>query len=382
MKRFLATTLLIFSPGFAMAQAGQAPQRAITDPKSVMSADRAPVSPPPVAALFEARGGLGAAWSADGASVIVSTNTSGRYNLWRYPVDGGAPALLAPSDDRQTGQIALPDGKTVVFESDKAGNERYDLYAVPLAGGAASDLTNTPDISETSAQASPDGRTLAFDRKPKTESANNIAVMDLASRQVRVLTHEADPTYTWHLIAWTGDGRSLIADRVNLIGTRGSAWRIDATSGRAEELTPPDEKAGANGEVLTLASDISPDGRYLAVASNQGGEQTQAALFEIATRHFVWLAPTPWEQVTGSFSPDGRTLAYRTNAEAAPRSRSMMWPGAARGLSPCRRGSMTRARRGARRSRRIRSACSSRMPPATRPSTTGSMTSSPARAGG
>jgi dipeptidyl aminopeptidase/acylaminoacyl peptidase len=262
-----------------------------------------------VAALFDARSGFGAAWSADGTSVIVSTNTSGRYNLWRYPLDGGAPAILSPSDDRQTGQIALPDGRSVVFESDKAGNERYDLYAVPLAGGAATNLTDTPDISEHEAQVSPDGRTLAFDRKPASEPANNIAVMDLVDRQVRVLTHEADPTYGWRLVAWTNDGKALIADRANLIGTRGSAWRIDVASGRAVELTPE------TGEVLTFATDISPDGRYLAIASNRSGEQTQAGLFEISTGKVVWLAPTPWEQQTGSFSPDGRTLIYQINAD-------------------------------------------------------------------
>jgi dipeptidyl aminopeptidase/acylaminoacyl peptidase len=313
--RLTAAVLLVLalSPALGRAQAPpDALGRAITDPTSVASAPRAPVPPPPIPALFEVRAGAGAAWSADGSSVIVSANTSGRFNLWRYPVDGGAPAILAPSDDRQTGQIALVDGKTVVFESDKAGAERYDLFAVPLAGGPATNLTDTPDISEDSAQASPDGRTLAFERKPKTESANNIAVMDLAGRQVRVLTHEADPAYAWHLVAWTSDGRSLIADRANLLGTRGGVWRIDVASGKAEELTPP---AGAGADVLTLASDISPDGRYLAVASNQGGEQTQAALFEIATKRFTWLAPTPWEQVTGSFSPDGRMLAHRTNAD-------------------------------------------------------------------
>jgi dipeptidyl aminopeptidase/acylaminoacyl peptidase len=304
-----AATLLLLLPAMAMAANGGPPERPITDPKSVVSAARTPAPPPPIPALFDARAGMGAAWSTDGASVIVSANTSGRFNLWRYPADGGEPTILSPSDDRQTGQIALPDGKTVVFESDLAGAERYDLFSVPLAGGTATNLTNTPDISETDARVSPDGAVLAFDRKLNSEPMRNIAVMDLASRQVRALTHEADPGYGWREVAWTSDGKAVIADRANLIGTQGAAWRIDVATGRAEELTPSADK------VLTLATDVSPDGRYLAVASNQGGEQTQAALFEIATRKFVWLAPTPWEQLTGSFSPDGRTLVYQTNAD-------------------------------------------------------------------
>ena len=299
--------LAVLAAGAAAAQG--APERAITDPASIVSADHPAAPPPPVAALFEARSGAGAAWSADGASAIVSTNTSGRFNLWRYPVDGGAATALAPSDDRQSGQVASPDGKTVVFESDLGGAERYDLFSIPVAGGPPTNLTNTPDVSETNAQFSPDGATLAFDRKLNIEPTTNVAVMDLTSHQVRVLTHESDPTYSWRVVAWTADGKTVIADRANLIGTRASAWRVDVASGKAEELTP------ATGDVLTFATDVSPDGRTLAVSSNQGGEQTQAALFNIATGKFTWLSPTPWEQQTGTFSPDGGMLVYLTNAD-------------------------------------------------------------------
>ena len=304
----LAGSVLLAACGSAWAE-GTGPDRPITDPASIVSSSRPAAPPPPIAALFDARGGSGAAWSADGGSVVASTNTSGRYNLWSYPVSGGPPTLLSPSDDRQAGQVMSPDGKMVVFESDRGGAERYDLFSVPAAGGAAANLTNTPDVSETNAAFSADGRALAFDRKLNTESANNIAVMDLATRSVRVLTHEADPTYSWRLVVWTPDGQALIADRANLLGTRASVWRIDVQSGHAEELT-----TGA-GEALPFATDVSPDGRYLAVASNVDSEQTQAALYDIAAHRFVWLSRTPWEQMTGSFSPDGHTLIYQTNAD-------------------------------------------------------------------
>jgi dipeptidyl aminopeptidase/acylaminoacyl peptidase len=293
----------------AACAAAQAPDRTITDPTSLSSRPSAPIPPPPVSALFDARGGAGAAWSADGESIIVSTNISGRYNLWTWPTSGGAPVQLLRSDDRQGGQVVSPDAKTVIFQSDVGGAEHYDLFAAPVAGGAAVNLTQTPDISETGAQVSPDGRAVAFDRKPKTEPAINIAVMDLASRVVRVLTHEADPTFGWRLVAWSADGRSLIADRGNVVDTRSSVWRIDVASGKAEELTP------APGEVLTEASDISPDGRYLAVTSNIQSEQAQAALYDLSAHRFFWLARTPWEQSTARFSPDGRQLLFQTNVD-------------------------------------------------------------------
>jgi dipeptidyl aminopeptidase/acylaminoacyl peptidase len=305
MRAFLGLAIAAGLASTALA----APDRPLTDPASVFAAETPAAPPPPIPALFDAHGALGAAWSADGQSVVVSTNLSGRFNLWRYSIAGGAPTQLVKSDDRQLQQVASPDGKTLVFQSDFGGNERYDLFAVSAAGGAPVNLTNTPDVSETSPQVSPDGRMLAFNRKLNAAPMDNVAVMDLATHAVRELTHEADPAYSWTVVAWTDGGRALIVDRANRLGTQGSVWRVALADGAATELTP-----GA-GDALVSASDVSPDGRFLAITSNAQSEDTQAALYDIAAHKYVWLAPTPWEQGTASFSPDGRWLLFETNAD-------------------------------------------------------------------
>ena len=306
MKTHLLALLLC---GLATAASAQAPERAITDPMSVSAAATPAVAPPPIRDLFDAHASLGAAWSADGSSAIVSTNLGGRFNLWRFPIRGGAPEQISKSDDREWGQVVSPDGKSVVYQSDRAGGEHYDLFATPTTGGEAVNLTNTPDVSETEAQFSPDGRTIAFDRKLASEPGANLAVMDFATHQVRLLTHEADPKMTWRVVAWTDGGAALIADRANFLGTKGGVWKVDVATGAAKALTPE------AGESLTEASDISPDGRYLAVTSNAQSEQLQAALFDIAAGQFIWVAKSPWDQATASFSPDGRELLFQTNAD-------------------------------------------------------------------
>ena len=301
--------LAVLAAGAAAAQG--APERAITDPASVVSADRPAAPPPAVAALFDARSGAGAAWSADGASadrLHQPVRPLQPLELSRGRRRAGRS--LTHSDDRQTGQVVSPDGKTVVFQSDHGGDELYDLFAVPdRRRDADRNLTDTPDISETDAAFSPDGRQLAFDRKLKRRADDQRRGDGHRHPSGPRADPRTDPTYSWRVVAWTADGKTVIADRANLIGTRASAWRVDVASGKVEELTP------ASGDVLTFATDVSPDGRTLAVSSNQGGEQTQAALFSIATHKFTWLSPTPWEQTTGTFSPDGGMLVYRTNAD-------------------------------------------------------------------
>ena len=303
----LASVLTLLAAG-ALGAPAPGPERAITDPKSVRS-ELKPTAAVPVADLYFSKGLGDAAWSPDGRQLVVSTNLTGRFNLWRMNADGGWPAQLTRSEDRQSGITISPDGKWVVFQSDHGGDEMYDLYAVPLAGGETVDLTNTAQVSETDAHFSPDGRFLAFEVKPKESPITNIAVMDMATRQVRVLTHEPTTNNGWRVAVWTPDSTALIANRGEVGQTSGSVWRIAVADGAAKALTPADSKA------LVAASAISPDGRSISFSSNEKTGQSQAGLLDVAGGKVTWLAPSPWEQTAGDFSPDGRTVLFQTNED-------------------------------------------------------------------
>ena len=70
----------------------------------------------------------------------------------------------------------------IVYIQDKGGDEMYDIYALPLAGGEPRNLTNTDQTTETGPIFSRDGSMLAFDAKDKTSPSTNIAVMAWPSR--------------------------------------------------------------------------------------------------------------------------------------------------------------------------------------------------------
>jgi dipeptidyl aminopeptidase/acylaminoacyl peptidase len=170
-------------------------------------------------------------------------------------------------------------------------------------------VTGTDEISETSAHWSPDGKSLAFERKPKTAPVTDIAVLDWSTRKVRELTHEATPDHIWQLVAWSTDGHSIYANRVNAGFSDASAWRIDVASGKATELTPH------KGQLLIQVSAASQDGNWLALTSNAQTGRNQAALFDVATHQYRWLYTGPWETESGEFSPNGKQLAWTLNAD-------------------------------------------------------------------
>lgn len=285
--------LISYSAALFMAWASQSlaapivqgvPPRAVTDPKSIASRRLVGAAPVPVADLFFTRGGIDdAIWVPHANEVVITTNLTGRYNLWTVPASGGFPLQLTQSDNRQFGLTASPDGKWIAFQSDQGGAEIYDLYATPASGGAMVNLTNTPDVDEGDAVFSPDGSLLAFVRRPKAEPASNIAVMDFATRQVRQLTHEPTKDHSWSIAAFSHDGRSIVANRTNASGTETEAWLIDVASGAQTRLTPAQKD--------NLATDLSPDGRYVALRTETPAGVHQAALLDLRDKSIHLLKP-------------------------------------------------------------------------------------------
>jgi dipeptidyl aminopeptidase/acylaminoacyl peptidase len=299
--------LALFATVLPAVAAVPTPQRDVTDPLSLNSLANPNAAPVPIADLFYTRSNGGVAWSPDGKEVVISTNLSGRLNLWKASADGSWPVQLAHSDDRQIGAAWSPDGKWIVFQSDTGGNELYDLFAMPASGGATTNLTHTKDASETAAHWSPDGRWLAFERKLKDAPATDIAILEWSTHTVTLLTHEATPDHFWQFVSWGSDGRSIYANRANSASSDSSAWRVDVDSGKAEELTPH------SANVLVQLTGVASEGKLLALTSNQSGGIPQAAVFHVAGHTYEWLDSSPWESDSGEFSPDGGSLVWMRN---------------------------------------------------------------------
>ena len=247
--------LSVCSPAFASG-----PQsRASTDPATVVSAQQSGASPVDIKDLLNTVRLGGAAWSPDGRQIVYGSNASGRINLWLMNADGSGSHQLTRSDDAQSGEIWAKDGSRIVYQQDRGGDEIYDLYFVAASGAEPQNLTNTGQTSETGPQFSLDGKWIAFQTREKQAPYTNLALMDWLTHKIRQLTHEQDPKKrSWHLVAWSPDGRFLFADRGDL-NEDSSVYRVNVQSGEAVELTPH------QGKVLIEASSISPDGKTLLI---------------------------------------------------------------------------------------------------------------------
>ncbi len=308
--RLLGLLIVICSSQWEPLNGSTGPDdRPITDPKSVVSTSNSAARPAPVDDLYYTRSVFGAAWSPDGQQILFTTDISGRSNLWKVRASGGWPIQLSQSDDRQYSAAWSPDGKWIVYQQDHAGDELWDLWAIPSDGGEAVNLTNTATIREQGPVWSHDGHTVAFAYKPKEGSQYDIALLDWGTHKVHKLTNEQQPGYSWNAVAWSSDDKTIYAGRVNPPFTDADVYQIDVKTGKLENLT------SHTGTIRYLGSSLSPDGGTILLSSDAKGGYMNIALLDIASRKVTWVTDLKWEAFAGNFSPDGKKYSYVVNED-------------------------------------------------------------------
>lgn len=123
------------------------------------------------------------AWSPDGSKLAVVLTRDGGSQIFTINADGSGVQRLASSGAIDTEPQFSPDGQHIYFTSDRGGSPQ--IYRIGSGGGEVQRVTFEGSYNVTPRLA-PDGRTMAF--ITRRDGGFRLAVMDLASRQVQVLT--------------------------------------------------------------------------------------------------------------------------------------------------------------------------------------------------
>lgn len=82
---------------------------------------------------------IGATFSPDGRSIAYASDRAGNFDIWIQSVAGGDARQLTTSPFQETEPAWAPDGQTIVFRSEQNGG---GLFSVPVTGGSERQLTN------------------------------------------------------------------------------------------------------------------------------------------------------------------------------------------------------------------------------------------------
>lgn len=210
-------------------------------------------------------------------------------------VDRAGTPIGAPSQQGVFTTVALsPDGKQVVYDLADARTASWDLWRLVFLRGVPSKLTFNPG-SDIFPLWSHDGRRIAF--ASVRDGPPQLYALDAGgSNETRLLESNLPSVPS----GWSRDGRLLVYTVVDPKTSGGDIWG----------LSLPDRQPSA---ILTTAADerygtLSPDGRWLAYASNRTGN------YEVYVQSFP--DPHVLRQVSskGGLQPewrrDGRELFY------------------------------------------------------------------------
>ena len=153
------------------------------------------------------------AWSPDGRKLAVVLSKEGGSQIFTVNADGSGVQRLTTANGINTEPFFSPDGQSIYFTSDRGGSPQ--IYRSGANGGDAQRVTFEGSYN-VSPRISPDGKSMAF--ISRRESGFRLAVMDLASKQVQILTDsykDESPTFAPNgrmiLIATETGGRGVLS---------------------------------------------------------------------------------------------------------------------------------------------------------------------------
>jgi TolB protein len=117
----------------------------------------------------------------------MTLSREGGSQLFVMASEGGVPRRLTQSNAIDTEAAWWPDGKSIVFVSDRGGGPQ--VYRVPAAGGNAERVTFSGNYNISPAL-SPDGRTLTYINR--NGSAFRLTTLDLSNGIVQTLSDTVD----------------------------------------------------------------------------------------------------------------------------------------------------------------------------------------------
>ncbi|MDR1853420.1 MAG: Tol-Pal system beta propeller repeat protein TolB [Azoarcus sp.] len=168
------------------------------------------------------------AWAPDGRRLAVVLTKEGLSQIYTINADGSGAHRLVNSSGIDTEPAWSPDGQWVYFTSDRSGGPQ--IYRVSASGGSAERITFEGDYNVTP-RPSADGTKLAY--LTRSSGRYRVAVLDLASRQVSVLTdstHDESPSFA---------PNSNMILYATVVGGRGVLSAVSADGRVKQRITAP-----------------------------------------------------------------------------------------------------------------------------------------------
>ncbi len=246
--------------------------------------------------------------SPDGTRLAYRTSTTGVPQIWVVDTTGGAPRQITFGGG-VTDHLWAPDGKSILYGADNAGDER-ETYRLISADGTSEHRALPFTRSFTAiGDFSSDGGQVVFSSTERNGRDFDVYVTDLGTGSTRMVL---EGRFGFFARGWQPGG-----DLVVVAETRGEdavdVHLLDVASGKVETIFAPDVAANYSGFAWL------PDGSGFYVATDQDRDFAGLAFYDLGARELSFIETPDFDVGNVAISGDGRYLAWTTNEDGFSR---------------------------------------------------------------
>jgi dipeptidyl aminopeptidase/acylaminoacyl peptidase len=250
-------------------------------------------------------------WHPVRREMLIATFFANVPQIHQVKAPGGARTQLTFFEDRPTSGVSYQPktGDYFIFRKDTGGDQNYQIYRYDLVNGAVTLLTDGRSRNSAGVWARAGDRIAYTSTRRTGKDVDLYVVNPLDPRSDRMVASLEGGG--WGTLDWSPDDRRILMQETISI-TESYLWLVDVDGGERTLLTSKEglEKAAYRG------GRFGPDGKGIYVVTDRGSEFRRLASIDMATGRYRFLTTDiPWDVYQYDVSPDGRTLAVVTNED-------------------------------------------------------------------
>jgi dipeptidyl aminopeptidase/acylaminoacyl peptidase len=247
------------------------------------------------------------AFSADGSSLLVSSDANGVFNAYALSLETGQQTSLTTSDDNAVFAVSwFPNDDRILYTYDGGGNELNHLV-VRETDGTNRDLTPGDALKAAFLSWSNDGESFYLITTERNQQSCDIYRYS-ATDYSRELVYE-NPGF--QIADISGDGRWVALGKPRT-SSDSDIYVVDLTSAEKEPVLITEHE----GNVSYGTYSFTPDGNSLVFATDEHGEFNQAWTYDLESGEKAVLIDADWDVSYVSYSRSGRYQVSGINADA------------------------------------------------------------------
>ena len=244
----------------------------------------------------------GHAFSADGSSILLSSDETGVFNAVAMGLDGTQTPLTASETNAHFALSYFPNDDRILVTADSGGDELNHIYVRDL-DGTLNDITPGDNVKASFGGWKDDNSVFYVWSNKRDSAAFDLYAYDPGTYASQLVFENSD-AFSPGALSRSGQWLALDKSRTS---ADSDIYLVDLSS---EDQTPV-LITEHEGNIAYGTYDFTPDESALVFSTNEAGEFSQAWTHDIATGEKAPLIQADWDVSFVFYSPSGK---YRISA--------------------------------------------------------------------